>query len=355
MIEHSLYQEDLKQINQINILWSELEGKSILITGAGGLICSVLVDALLFHNEVSQLYIDIWILGRSEVILKERFGKYFDKKYFHYIIQDVSQKIRIASPIDYIIHGAGKGDPHSFITDAVGVMNANYMGMYQVLELAKEKSTKKVIYISSGEVYGILEPLKRKDMQKGISEDEYGYIDILNARACYASSKKASETLCVAYSKQHHIEVSIARPCHTYGASMLENDNRVIGELLRNALKKNDFVLKSQGKQNRSYCYVSDTCTALLYILLAGSNGAAYNIANRNSVLTIRELAEIVAKKVGTEVLYESPNEEDNKGCSNINEAVLNSYELEKLGWRPIYGILEGIDRTLEILSISEL
>lgn len=353
MLEHRLYEEDMKQINHIDIPWDQIEGKTILITGGTGLIGSVLVDALIYRNEKEQTNINIWVLGRNNATIKEKFGPYLEKEYFHYIKQDVCEKINISEPIDYIIHGASKGDPHSFANDPVGVMNANYLGMYQVLELAREKQVKKVLFISTGEVYGTQnksDDITLKYEALGLKETDYDYLDILNPRSCYASSKRAAETLCVSYNSQYGIKVSIARPCHTYGATMLDSDNRVIGEFIRKAEDHLEIVMKSQGVQRRSYCYVSDTITALLYILLLGDNGNAYNIANKNSIINIKELAELIARKAETKVVFGLPNEIEKKGYSNIVNAVLDENKLKDLGWKPKYGIQEGIERTLEIL-----
>ena len=353
MLGHRLYEEDMKQINHIDIPWNMIEGKSILITGGTGLIGSVLVDALIYRNEMYQTNINIWVLGRNDATILEKFGSYVEKEYFHYIKQDVCDEINIDAPIDYIIHGASKGDPYSFANDPVGVMNANYLGMYQVLELAREKQVKKVLFISTGEVYGTQNKVNETTLKiemLGLKESDYDYMDILNPRSCYASSKRAAETLCVSYSSQYGIKVSMARPCHTYGATMLDSDNRVIGEFIRKAEDHLDIVMKSQGIQRRSYCYVSDTVTALLYILLLGDNCTAYNIANKNSIITIKELAELIACKADTKVDFEMPEEIEKKGYSNIVNAVLDASKLEGLGWKPKYDIQEGIERTMQIL-----
>lgn len=354
MLEHKLYEEDMESINNLDIPWNQLEGSSILITGGTGLIGSSLVDALIYRNEMKQANIKIWLLGRNTDTVQEKFEKYLKKDYFHFLCQDVCRAINISEPIDYIIHGASKGDPRSFATDPVGVMNANYMGMYQVLQLAKERCVKKVVFLSTGEVYGIQpEPYddKLQLTDKGIKENDYGYLDILNLRSCYASSKRAAETLCISYSSQYDINVCIARLCHTYGANMLADDNRVIGEFIRNALHHSDIIMKSQGIQRRSYCYVADTVSALLYLLIYGDRGAAYNVANKNSIITIRQLAELIAYNAGTNIIFDIPKEIEAKGYSNIVHAVLDASKLEELGWKPKYDMEEGVRRTIEMLK----
>ena len=353
MLNHELYIEDLEQINSIHIPWERLENRSILITGGTGLIGSVLVDSLIYRNEEKNAGIAIWVLARNEVTLKERFADYINRPYFHYLIQDVCNQIDMDNPIDFIIHGASKGDPYSFVHDPVGVMNANYIGTYQVLELARKKSCEKVLFISSGEVYGVLDNMKRpigENSENGIKETEYGYLDILNTRSCYASSKRAAETLCISYSDKYGIKVNIARPCHTYGPTMQNTDSRVIGEFIRDALQHKNIVMKSEGVQERSYCYAADTVAALLTILLIGENSIVYNIANKVSVITIRRLAELIANKTGTKVIFNIPKSFEKKGYSDIIHAVLDASKLEDIGWHPNYGISDGIDRVMKIL-----
>ncbi len=350
MLKSQYYIEELKYINNLKLPWELIDGKSILITGATGLIGTVLVDAMVFRNEYKDAQISIWSLTRNEEVLRKRFGEYLGKKYFHYLVQDVSDSIGIGNDIDYIIHCAGKGDPYSFVTDPVGIMNANYQGVFQVLELAKKKKTSKVVYISSGEIYGI--PSKDNWRKDGFIENDYGYIDLLIPRSGYSSAKRASETLCSAYIYQYNLNVSIARPCHTYGVTMLESDNRVVGEFLRKAYRKESIVMKSQGLQKRSYCYVVDTVSAILTILLLGENGQAYNIANRESVISIRDLALLIAKNAQLEVEFEEASEFDKKGYSNIERAILDPSKLEKLGWTAKYKIDEGIHRILEEMKV---
>lgn len=348
MFKKLLYEEDLQYINECNLPWDLLKGKSILITGATGLIGSVLLDSLMYRNVYKKSEIMIWALARNENIIKERFGNYLESKCFNYIKQDVSLKINIDFKIDYIIHAASKGDPYSFASDPVGVMNANYQGMYQVLELARKQNSK-VIFISSGEIYGNQPTALQK--KNGFIESDYGYIDILSPRSGYASSKRAAETLCAAYISQYNLNVNVARPCHTYGYSMLDSDSRVVGEFLRKANKRETIIMKSQGLQERSYCYVADTVTAIYTILLLGKNGQSYNIANRKSNTTIRNIAMVLAEVSGVDVVFEEANEFEKKGYSDINRAVLNPTKLELLGWNSRYGINEGMSRILAMMQ----
>lgn len=348
MFNNAIYHEELIRITETSLPLHLLDGSTLLITGASGLIGATLADIIIFYNSHKNGNINLWLMGRNECAMKLRFKNAMGIKNVHFLINDVCNEININSPIDYIVHAAGKGDPKSFVDDPVGVMNANYIGMYQVLELARKKCSKKVVYISSGEVYGILDSNLHKT---GMRESDYGYLDILTQRACYASSKRAAETLCISYVEQHGMDVSIARPCHTYGATMSKKDSRVIAEFLRNAIRKSDIIMKSPGLQKRSYCYVSDTAEALLYILLKGISGRAYNIANSLSVITIRDLADLIAAKANINVKYQEADKIEKKGYSDIMDAILDPTALEELGWRPKYTINEGIERVLSILG----
>lgn len=347
MLNSLTYQEELNRIIKSFPL-DFLDGANVLITGASGLIGGVLADTIIHSIYQKRSNVNLWLMSRDEKVLQDRFHDSMNLKNIHLIAADVCKEINISEPIDYIVHAAGKGDPKSFATDPVGVMNANYLGMYQVLELAKRKKAKKVVYISSGEVYGVVE---LKSFELGMKEKDYGYLDILSPRACYASSKRAAETLCISYADQYGIDVSIARPCHTYGPATVMTDSRVIAEFMRYGLQKSDIIMKSPGLQKRSYCYVPDTGLALLYIMAKGVRGKAYNIANSKSVITIRELAELIAAKANVAIQYEEADQKEKKGFSDIMHAVLNSGALEELGWRPNYDIYEGIDRTLSILK----
>lgn len=168
-------------------------------------------------------------------------------------------------------------------------------------------------------------------------------------RSCYPSSKRAAETLCISYKEQYGIDVVIARPCHIYGRDT-ERDDRAFAQFLRYAKEGKDIVLKSEGRQVRSYCYVNDCVSALLYILLRGVNGEAYNIANRESTLSIKDLANMIAEMGGVGVVYDFSMNGSLKGCSVVKRAVLDPSKIEKLGWRPLTDLRKGISDILTLV-----
>lgn len=318
----------------------ELYSKHILITGASGLICSAFIDSLMRYNIWQKANIKIYAVSRNEEYARKRFEAYWENPLFSFIRHDVIEPFTLDFPIDYMIHGASNASPKRYATDPVGTMKSNLWGVSNLLELAKEKKTR-LLYISSGEVYG-------EGDGSDFSESYSGYVDCLNPRACYPSSKRASETLCVSYKEQYGVDVVIARPCHIYGSD-IERDDRAFAQFLRKAKAGEDILLKSDGSQVRSYCHVDDCASALLYILLRGINGKAYNIANSDSVLSIKELAELIAQTVGVKIMYDIPSNSESKGYSKVQRAVLDSSLLESLGWRPQISLKEGLRRVLGI------
>lgn len=355
-MDMKIYDEDMEYINKSDIPWNELYGKSILIAGASGLVGNTLTEAIIYRNEHiaknDDEIINLILIGRNYKTLEQRYCKCLAKSYIQILGHDVTvpfdnkRDFKFGS-VDYIIHAASKGDPVTFVKDPVGVMNANYVGTLNLLELASKAGSKKMLFISSGEVYGKLEYVS----VKGITEEQSGYVDTANPRNCYSTSKRAAENLCISYSEQYGVNVNIARLCHTYGGNILPDENRVIFQFMKNAIAGQDIVLKSSGVQKRSYCYIADAVKGIFYILLKGENKEIYNVSNENSIVSIKELAESVAKIQGKKVVQCTQGELDKKGNSGIMNAVLNNDKLRQLGYQAQIGICEGIERTMKVLA----
>ena len=162
----------------------------------------------------------------------------------------------------------------------------------------------------------------------------------MSVRSCYPSSKRAAETLCVAYAHEFGVDVSVARPSHVYGPCFTEGDKRVYAEFIRDVIGGDDIVMKSDGMKFRSWCYVVDCASALLYILLKGESGKVYNIADESSNKTIRELAIMVADIGGRQLRVELPPDAAATGGTPITKAVFDTSRLRGLGW--------SVDGTME-------
>ena len=323
MAEMTTYQEDILHIFKADLPWEKLSGANILVTGATGLIGGCLVEALMVNPNRDY---HVYASGRNEERARKRFAEFAEVKAFHFIQHDVMLPLQSDVDFDYIIHAASNASPNFFAQKPVEVIKSNIDGVANLMEYGLTHGMKRFLYVSSGEVYG--------EGDGRIFTEEYsGYVNCTSPRSCYPSSKRAAETLCVSYAAEYSADVVIARPCHTYGPHFTEQDNRVYAQFIRNVLKREDIVMKSTGEQFRSWCYVVDCVSALLHILLKGECGEAYNIADDKSNISIKELAEIVAKIGGSKVVIDVPNTDEKQGFNVVKKSVFSTKKIKELGW----------------------
>lgn len=319
-----------------------LNGKRILIAGAGGLIGSALIDFLMEFSRRNGIAVTIRALGRNTDALVRRFSKYLHSEAFRIETADVTEISAFDWEADYMIHAASPSSPLAYSLTPVEVMRANILGTMSLLALAR-KCGAKMLFVSSGEIYG-----NSGDPACSFAEEDVGRgeIDILNPRSCYPESKRAAETLCASYRAQFHVEFVTARLCHVYGPSITETNSRADAQFLRNVINGENIVMKSAGSQVRSFCYVKDAVVGILCALLNGADGEAYNVADKNSVATIREYAETLADIGGVGIENQFPSQAEARGYTRIQRAVLNAGKLERLGWMPIYNLKDGLRDT---------
>ena len=340
MVEIDTYQQDILQIFQSDLPWSKFSGTNILVTGATGLIGGCLVEALMMNpNRDYQVYAS----GRNEDRAEKRFKDYSTNESFHFIKYDVTAPLEGNIQFDYIIHAASNASPNFFAQKPVEVIKSNVDGVVNLMEYGLRHGMKRFLYVSSGEVYG-------EGDGRVFTEDYSGYVNCSTPRACYPSSKRVAETLCVSYAAEYGADVVIARPCHTYGPHFTDQDNRVYAQFIRNVLRGEDIVMKSTGEQYRSWCYVVDCVSALLYILLKGKNGEAYNIADEASNISIRELAELVASIGGRKVIIDIPNAEEKRGYNVVSKSIYSAVKTMSLGWKGKTNVRFGLVKTINEL-----
>ena len=346
---NQILKEDLYQIIKENNGLKELSNKSILITGASGMIGSYFANTLYLLNEEYNANIKIYLLLRNPDKLPDYLK---DNKNVTLIIQDVTKEINISDKIDYIIHAASPASPLIMKEHPVETNYANTLGTANTLNLAKEKNALGYLFISSREIYG--EP--REDQELFYEEGPYGDLDPLVPRNGYAEGKRAAENMCVSFKEEYGLNTKIARLAHTYGPGMSVDDGRVQADFLRNVINDEDIVLKSEGKPIRTYTYISDAISAMFMILLK-SKEMVYNISSMNSKTSIRELAETLVSlsDKNIKLVFDIPKEAKNTGTSSFTKGILSTDKITKeLGWKPLYDIKSGFKRTIDYLKSSK-
>lgn len=344
-----LWNDDLDEINSSLPELGNLAGQSVLITGPTGLICSAVVDVIIRFNTTHGQKIKVFAAGRSEEKVRTRFGSYTDEPWFKYIPYDAAG-VNNALPehIDYIIHGASNASPNHIVAEPVETMLANFTGMKELLDYSRVNHTKRIVYISTSEVYG-----KKSDALPSKVGD-YGGIDILNPRSSYSIGKCAAETLCASYYDEYGVESSIIRPGHIYGPTASKTDNRVSSAWAYAVARGEDIVMKSDGSQIRSYCYCLDSASAILTVLLKGQSVKAYNISNSESVINIKTMAELLAKSADVKLRFELPTEFEKKGFNPMSNSSLDSTELQEIGWKGLFNAERGFAHTVEIIKLMQ-
>ena len=335
----------MDRINDAKNDWSKVDNHSFLIIGATGMIGSYMIDVLMKRNDKYDSNIHIYAMGRSKKRLEERFSMYIKNSFFHMVEGDVTQPINLDDEIDYIFHGASNTHPRAYASDPIGTIMTNLMGTQQILDFSVSNNSKRVLFLSTVEIYGE----NRGDIEK-FTEDYCGYIDCNTLRAGYPEGKRASESLCQAYISKYSLDVVIPRICRTFGPTMLLNDSKASSQFIMNAVNNEDIVLKSEGNQYFSYAYVGDVVYALLYLLVNGENGEAYNIAVEEFDIHLRDLAKMLANLNHKEVIFDLPDDVERKGFSRANTAILDGKKIEELGWKNLFNIEKTIKDTVDII-----
>ena len=285
--------------------------ETVLITGATGLIGS----ALSRHFEAKGY----------EVIRARR---------------DIDEAVKSNVRIDYIVHTAAMTSSKAFVEQPVETIDSVVFLTKKVLEFARERKVKSLVYLSTMEVYG-------SPSTDPVTEKDYGYLDSAAVRSSYPEAKRLAENMCVAYAKEYGVPVKIARLTQTFGEGVKYDDGRVFAEFARAAIERRDIVLKTEGRTARCYCYLGDAVTAIETILEKGTDGEAYNVANPATYSTIREMAELVAAaNPPVKVVIDTAGAEK-RGFAPEFRMRLSTVKLEALGWRPEVDLAEMFSRLI--------
>lgn len=336
------FSREIELCAALDIDWSKIDHKALMITGATGLVGRYLIEVLLYRNIHCNAGISIFAVGRSEEKFRRRFIGVDGSEQLAFVKADVQEPIQLTHHLDYIIHMASNTHPRLYASDPIGTEMSNILGTYHLLNLASSFDKCRFVFTSSGDVYG--------DNRSGkplLDEKDCGYIDCNTLRAGYIEGKRASEALCNAYKEAKGIDFVTARLCRIYGPTMQLEESKAISQFIERSARGEDIILKSKGTQRFSYLYVYDVVTALLYIMTAGKNGEAYNVADNEQTCSLLELATMLSKIAGTCIKFENPDQLEKKGASTFQDVCLDSTKLTQTGWRPEVGIEEGLNNTV--------
>ena len=338
--------EDVQEFVSSFVLADELRGSSFLITGATGLIGSVMVKCLVALNRRHNLGLRIVAVIRDLEKAKRVFNDEFSEIVFKRLsLNDVTID-NIGAEIDYVVHLASPTASKYFVDYPVETLRTAIEGTTSVLEYVKNVGVKAMVYASSLEVYG------GNDTDGWLDEDFQGYLNPLDTRSSYNMGKRAAECLCHAYAEEYNVPVMMARFTQVFGAGISDQENRVFAQFARSVIHDNDIEIHTQGLSAKPYCYTTDAVSAMLYILIKGQRGVAYNVANKDTYISIRDMAQFVRDLFNKDIsVVIAPK--DDQGYAPQTKLRLSTDKLESLGWYPIYGLKEMFERLIDSMKIA--
>lgn len=334
---------DIEIILNNPIDWEAFRDKTVLVTGATGRLGMYIVEAISKANIDWNLNITIIAEARSEKKLREVFRNSLQLPYIRTLVQDITEPICLDGNVHYIFHTAGLASPQDFTNTPVDTLWGHVQGTRNVLELAREKRSEKVLYVSTVEIYG------EWKQEIGIKETDMGPIYCDNARACYPEAKRLCETMLASYEAQYGVPYVGIRLCHTFGPGISLEDGRAFSEFIRCAVESKDIVLHTDGSAVRTYTYVADAIGAALLAFTRGED-RYYNIANIANLISIRDLAELIAGmdvRKKSKVVYADEGQQKLKYLP-FKLGIMDVSRIMELGWNPQVGIEDAFQYTFD-------
>jgi dTDP-glucose 4,6-dehydratase len=300
----------------------------VVITGAAGFIGSYLSEALLDRG-ASVVGIDNLLTGDLANIAHLR------DRDFQFIRHDVTQYIEVEGPVDFVLHWASPASPIDYLELPIPTLKVGALGTHKALGLAKAKRATFLI-ASTSEVYG--DPLEHPQ-----KETYWGNVNPIGPRGVYDEAKRFAEAMTHPYPPYHGVDTKIVRIFNTYGPRMRVNDGRAVPAFMSQALRNEDVTVFGDGKQTRSFCYVSDLVEGIIKLMHAPVNDPV-NIGNPQE-LTIEQIARLIIKMTGSksQVVYKPLPEDDPK----VRQPDITRAR-SLLGWEPKVTLEEGLGKTIE-------
>lgn len=331
--------EDIKSFVENFSLKDDVKDSSILVTGGTGLIGSILVKCLLGLNANIHITLPVRNIEKAKVI----YGS--NSKILNIIECDLESYLRnMSEHFDYVIHLASPTSGKYMVEHPVETYSLALDSTKLILEYCQRNPVSSFVYVSSLEYYG------QNSDDKVIKEDFLGYVDATSPRSSYPLGKRAAEYLCTAYAKEYDVPVKIARLTQTFGAGVSADDNRVFAQFARSIIEGKNIVMHTKGESAKPYCYTTDCVSALLYILLRGTNGEVYNVANQKTYISIKDMALFLKKNFNplVDVIVE---EHPEMGYAPVTKLNLSSEKLMSLGWKPQYDLYQMFEHLIEAMT----
>lgn len=341
---NAILENDLKEILKSDIDWEYFNDKSILVTGATGMLATYIIETLLYLNITLDMNINVMALSRDLQRAKNRYLHHENNPNLIHIHGDLNQPVKVDGEVNIIIHTASLASPKFYKTEPVYTIKPNVIGTAHLLDICVEKKADQFLLFSSSEIYGTL-----CGESELLTENDYGIVDPLDLRSCYAESKRMAETMCIAWAEQYNLNVKIVRPFHTYGPGMRLDDGRVFADFVANIVNGENIKLKSDGLFSRPFCYITDATKAFFTVVIKGETKNAYNVANPEQNIRIRDLAKILVdtfSERSLEVEYLAEKNRNNMP-SKIASQLPCINKLKKLGWSPSVSVADGFYRTV--------
>ncbi len=338
---NKVLEQDIETICSSKFIdWNKIDNHSFFITGATGLIGSLIVKSFIWRNANNNANIKMLLLVRDKKSAIDMLGSGNNIEYIESSIENLNYNINA----DYIIHGASPTKSKFFTQNPVETLDISILGTKNVLEIAKNNSVKSMVYLSSMEMYGTM-----KD--ENVTEDKIGKIEILNTRSSYSEGKRIAELYCYSYFSEYNVPVKMCRIAQTFGPGISKNETRVFKYFADCIINKKDIILKSTGETIINYSYTTDTILGILCILINGKNGESYNIVGEKTNMTILESAEWLLKE------FENKNNRIICECNQKNDfapdnkMILSNQKIKTLGWKSKISLKEGYKRLIKYIK----
>ena len=335
-------QSDIDEIAERLDARQKFEGKTVLITGAGGFLGRYFIEVFEKFNQ-SYFNNPVKVIAVDNLITSGQIGpKIIEDVNVDFVEHDVTKKFDTKQPVDYIMHAAGIASPHYYKKYPLETLEVAITGTKNMLSLAQEKKSK-FLFFSSSEIYG--DP---DSNNIPTSESYRGNVSCLGPRACYDESKRVGETLCYIFQHKFNVHTNIVRPFNLYGPGMQEEDLRVLPNFASKIKSKLPLKIYGDGKQTRTFCYITDAITGLLKVVLDGKKGEVYNIGNPSPEVSILDIVKSIQQVLKRDIPFDVieypesyPSGEPYRRCPDIQKAK------DGINYIPEINFDEGLKRFL--------